>query len=143
MKYVSANDYLMGRAVMNELSPTQIANINTLIPKVNELLERFGEYRKVNSGLRTMADHTRIYKEINAKRKAQGLPEKPVPMGSHHLSGAAIDLEDRDDKLKKWILNNVSVLDELDIYCESFSHTDTWVHIQCISPKTKKRFFIP
>jgi hypothetical protein len=143
MKYISVYEYLMGRAKIEDLTDEQLANMNTLIPKVNELLEKFGEYKKCNSGFRSINDHLRIYKEINEKRKKQGKPEVKVPMSSSHLKAAAIDLEDKNDKLKNWILKNVHVLEELDLYCESFSHTDTWVHLQIFKPKSGNRFFIP
>ena len=44
----------MGRATLETLTDEQKANVNTLIPKINDLLERFGEKRTVSSGLRAM-----------------------------------------------------------------------------------------
>lgn len=142
MRYITVLEYL-GNTSLSSLPPEQVANLNTLIPKINDLLSRFGEFRKCNSGYRSMEEHLAIYSRINAKRKAQGLPERKVPMSSRHLVAAAIDLSDPDGKLQKWILNNVKVLEELDLYCESFTHTVGWVHIQCLPPRSKSRFFIP
>jgi hypothetical protein len=142
MRYISMQDYL-GKVKMEELTPEQVSNLNTLIPKVNQLLEKFGSFRMVTSGLRTMEDHLRIYENINAKRKATGLPQLKVPMSSRHLICAAVDLEDRDGKLKAWIKKNESILEELDLYCEAFEHTPNWVHVQCLAPKSGKRFFKP
>jgi trimethylamine:corrinoid methyltransferase-like protein len=133
----------MGRAVLNELNDTHLANVNILVPRINDLLERFGEYRAVTSGIRTMADHTRIYKEINAKRKAQGLPERPVPMSSKHLSCEAVDLEDANDKLKNWCMKNLDILEEIGLWMEHPSATDTWCHLQCVAPKSGNRVFYP
>jgi hypothetical protein len=141
MKFISIEEYLMNRGSLETLSSEIVANINTLIPKINDLLERFGEKRDVSSGLRRMEDHLRIYAEINSKRKSQGLEPVKVPMGSSHLTGQAIDLEDKNDKLKNWCVNNISVLEELNLFMEHPSYTDTWCHLQ-IKP-TKSRIFKP
>lgn len=142
MRFISVLEYL-GSTELASLPPEHIANLNTLIPKVNELLSRFGEYRKCNSGYRSMEEHLAIYARINARRKAQGLPERRIPMSSRHLSAAAIDLEDRDGKLKAWLLNNVKVLEELGLYCEHPDDTPTWAHIQTTKPASGRRFFKP
>lgn len=143
MRYISIDEYLMNRVKLQDLSSEIIGNINTLIPKINELLERFGQYRGVNSGIRTTQDQIEIYKHINAKRLAVGLSQIKTPMASRHLFGDAIDVEDHDDELKKWVKANVHILEELGLYCEDFAYTDTWVHFQTTPPKSGKRFFIP
>ncbi len=146
---ISVEEYLMGRATLETLPDETVRNINTLIPKVNDLLEAFyttfpnEPKHDVSSGIRTKEDHIRIYEEINTKRKAKNLPALSIPWGSKHLTGAAVDIEDKTDKFKNWILLNVKMLEDLGLYCEAFSHTDTWVHIQCISPKSGNRFFVP
>lgn len=144
-KYISVDEYLMGRATLDTLTPEQVGNVNTIVPRANELLERFGEYRAVTSGLRAMADHKRIYAEKNAKRKAQGLPEIPVPMGSKHLSCEAVDLADANDKLKAWLktAEGLKAMEEIGLWQEDPSATDTWVHVQCVPPKSGKRVFMP
>lgn len=148
-KLISVPDYLMGRVTLETLPDETVRNINTLIPKVNELLDAFYKANpiepkhEVSSGIRTKEDHIRVYEEINAKRKAKNLPTLTVPWRSKHLTGAAVDIEDKNDKLKNWILLNIKLLEDLGLYCEAFSHTNTWVHIQCISPKSGNRFFIP
>lgn len=122
------NEYLMGRTTVDQLTQEQLNNLNTLIPNINDLLERFGEYRKCNSGFRSLEDQKRI---------------NPKSMSSKHLYCAAIDLEDKNNKLKEWILNNIKILEDLNLWCEDFSYTPTWVHLQCIPPKSKNRFFKP
>lgn len=128
MKYISVDEYLQGRAKLEDLPDETISNINTLIPKINDLLEKFGEYRKVNSGYRTIEDQKRI---------------NPKSMKSRHLTGQAIDISDENGKFQKWILNNIKIIEELDLYFEDFSYTKNWVHCQIIKPKSGKRFFIP
>lgn len=136
-QYISVNEYLMDRAKLEDLTPEQQANLNTLIPKVNELLERFGEYRKCNSGFRSMSDHLRIYKEKGITDKSK------IPMNSWHLKAGAIDLEDKNRKLTKWCQKNVSILEELELWCEHPDATPSWLHIQIAPPKSGKRFFNP
>lgn len=128
MKFISVTEYLMGRAKLEDLSPELQSNVNTLIPKINDLLEKFGEYRKCNSGYRSLEDQKRI---------------NPSAMKSKHLSCQAIDLEDKNRVLSQWCLKNVKVLEELGLYCEDFKYTPTWCHFQIVAPKSGKRFFIP
>jgi uncharacterized protein YcbK (DUF882 family) len=127
-RYISVDEYLMGRAKLQDLPDDLVRNVNIIVPKANELLSKFGQYRPCNSGYRSVADQQRI---------------NPKSMKSKHLTCQAIDIADKDGKLKAWILKNVSVLEELGLYCEDFAHTPTWVHIQCVGPKSGKRFFIP
>ena len=141
MQYISVVEYLMGRAKLDDLDKEIVANINTLIPKVNELLEKFGEYRRCNSGIRLVTDQIRIYKEKNEARKKQGLPPVTVPMGSCHLKGAAIDLEDANGKLYKWCKDNIKILEQLGLYCEE--RQGGWLHVQIFAPKSGRRFFNP
>jgi hypothetical protein len=126
MRYVSVTEYLMGRAEPDKLSPDQIANMNSLIPKINEFLERFGSYRIVNSGYRSPA--------INAATPGAAPHSK-------HLVCAAIDLEDADAKLHAFAKNNVLLLEELGLWCEE--RQGGWLHMQCIPPRSGKRFFKP
>ncbi len=140
-KYISVDEYLMGRATLDTLTDEIVGNINTLIPAINELLEQFGEKCDLSSGIRLVADQIRIYKEINEKRKAQKLPEIPVPMGSAHLKGGAIDLHDKDRKLTQFCMDNLPLLKKLGLYMENPANTPTWVHLQIIP--THSRVFNP
>ena len=135
----------MGRAKLEDLDDTLVGNINSLVPKINQLLEVFGEYRKVSSGIRTVADHKRIYEEKNLARKSKGLNEIPVPMGSKHLSCEAIDLADPDGSLKQWLKTEVGIetMTQLDLYQEHPDYTPSWVHLQCVPPKSGSRVFKP
>lgn len=128
MKYISVDEYLMGRTTMDQLSDEQVRNLNTLIPKVNELLSRYNKSIKVNSGYRSPADQARI---------------NPKAPKSKHIECAAVDLEDRSHNFRYWVLAHLSDLIELGLYMEDPSHTPTWVHLQCIPPKSGKHIFIP
>jgi hypothetical protein len=144
-QYITVDEYLMGRATLATLSSYMVGNTNTIVPRVNQLLDRFGQYRKVTSGLRAMADHQRIYAEKNAQRKAQGLPPIPVPMSSKHLSCEACDLEDADGKFKTWLKTDdgLKAMEEIGLWQEDPSATPTWVHVQVVPPKSGKRVFMP
>lgn len=128
VKYLSVGEYLMGRATMADLTPEQVGNLNTLIPKINELLERYGKPWKLNSGYRTPADQQRI---------------NPKAPRSKHTLCAAVDLADKDKSLTNWCILNIKVLEELGLYLEDPSHTISWLHIQCIPPRSGYRIFIP
>lgn len=126
MKFISVKDYLMDRIKYEDLTDEQVRNMNTLIPKINELLQRFGEYRGCNSGFRSLEDQKRI---------------NPKAMKSNHLKAAAIDLEDSDGKLNKWLKSNPKIIEELDIYMEE--RQGGWQHIQIIKPRSGNRWFNP
>jgi len=125
MKPLTELDYLMGRSKIEHLPEQSITNLLTLLPKINELLELFGESRTITSGYRTP--------EIN---KASGGSAK-----SCHLTCEAIDLSDKDGRLKAWCINNIKVLEALGLYMEAPARTPTWCHLQ--SRKTKRRIFLP
>lgn len=128
MKYISMDEMLMGRITMAELTPEQVANINTLVPRVNELLEAFGEYRKVNSGYRSQADQQRI---------------NPSAPKSKHLLCAAVDLSDPDGKLAAFCMANLPLISKIGLWLENPQKTKGWVHAQCLPPKSGSRVFNP
>lgn len=115
----------MGRIKPSQLTPEQTANMNTLIPAVNDLLEAFGEKRAVNSGYRSP--------EANA---AAGGKKK-----SNHLICAAIDLEDRDAALYNFCRKNEGLMEKLGLYAEE--RMGGWLHLQCVAPRSGRRFFLP
>lgn len=133
-KYMSSSDFM-------KLPSDQQTNCVRLLQKVSSLLEEFGEEREMTSGYRSMEDHLRIYKEINEKRKKQGLPELKVPMASRHLIAAAIDIADADGKLDAFCTDKI--LEKYDLYREHPDHTKGWCHLQVLPPKSSKRTFIP
>lgn len=125
---ISVNQYLMGRAKLEELSDEQVRNINTLIPKVNELLERYGKPVTMSSGFRSKEDQMRI---------------NPKAPNSRHCLGAAIDIADKDHNFRYYCLTHLNDLIELGLYMEDPVHTPSWLHLQIIAPKSGKRIFIP
>lgn len=128
MRYISVDEFLMGRITVDQLSPEQMANMNTVIPRANELLEAFGQFRKVNSGFRSQADQQRI---------------NPSAPKSKHLLCAAIDLSDSDGELKKFVLANLPLLAKIGLWIENPDKTPGWVHVQCLPPNSGNRVFNP
>lgn len=126
MKFISIDDYLMGRIKIENMSPEWVGNMNTLIPKINDLLEKFGEYRKCNSGFRTQDDQMRI---------------NPKAPNSNHCIAAAIDLFDANGELHTFLKLNPKVLEDLDLFCEE--RQGSWQHLQIIRPKSGHRWFNP
>jgi len=118
----------------------QSANLATLLDRMNQIRTAWGKPMVVTSGLRTADDQRRIYSQ---KAQAAGQPAIRVPMGSAHLSGAACDILDEDGSLKAWVLNNVSLLETVGLWCEDFKSTPNWCHFQVYAPRSGKRFFIP
>lgn len=84
------------------------------------------------SGLRTMADHLRIYKNLAAQHKKPFLDgiydESKVPKGSKHLYGRAADIYDPALLLTQWLRDNPHILEQAGLWCEEGNAN--WVHFQ-------------
>jgi uncharacterized protein YcbK (DUF882 family) len=117
-------------------------NLMILLERINKVRQAYNKPMVVTSGLRTMEDHLRIYRQI-AERKGIPFDQSKVPMGSQHLKGAAVDISDPKQELQKWILNNIQLMERLGLWLEDFSATPTWVHFQCHPPRSGNRFFKP
>lgn len=123
---ISVEEFLMGRATPDELPPEYVSNMNELLPRVNALLEKFGESRKVNSGFRRQSDNDAT---ANASKK------------SKHMICAAVDLEDRDGKLDEFCSEEILI--EFNLYKEASEATPGWCHLSFLPPRSGKRIFIP
>lgn len=133
---ISMSELLSGQCTFDECTPEQKKNLTILLEKVNKVRLAYGKPMIVTSGLRTMKHHLDIY----AKK---GIFPPKVPMKSNHLFGCAVDFADGNGELKKWVLNNMKVMEDAGLYMEDFSATKTWLHVQIVPPKSGKRFFKP
>ena len=133
---ITMQELLSGQATFESLDKETQNNLTILLEKVNKIREAYGKPMIVTSGLRTKQHHLEIY----AKK---GIFPPNVPMKSNHLFGRAVDFADSDGQLKKWILANMKLVTELDVYFEAFNNTKTWLHVQINPPASKKRFFKP
>lgn len=121
----------------DSLPPDIKANLLKLLEKLNVIRKAYGKPMTITSGLRSMIDHLRIYKEKGITDQSK------IPMKSNHLYGIAADISDPKGELKAWIMDNISLMEELGLYFEDFAFTPTWVHIQFKTPASGKRFFKP
>jgi hypothetical protein len=127
---ITIDDYFMGRREKypQDVTPELAVHVKHTVDCANELLTYFGSDRKVNSGWRPKS----LQMEIN--------PRAP---NSKHITGDAIDIEDKDGKLKNWCMDNGVLLAALGLYMEHPSSTPTWLHVQTVAPKSGKIVFYP
>ena len=133
---ITIKELLSNQAKFEDLDKDVQANLNELFLKVNIVRKEYGKPMIVTSGLRTKKHHLEIYAR-------KGIYPPKVPMKSNHLFGRAVDFADGDGKLKKWILENIKLMEEIGLYMEDFNATKTWVHFQINPPKSGNRFFKP
>ena len=116
------------------MTPQIQSNAYTLIGLANALLARFGQGRKVNSGWRPAA--------INASTPGASAT-------SLHMTGQAIDFEDRDGALDDWLMSGEGeqALTDLGLWHEHPSSTkgaqggEGWCHVQSKPPRSGNRHF--
>jgi hypothetical protein len=125
---ISVAEYYMGRDKKYPLNDTLRANAEELVEKVNQLLSRFGEGRRVSSGWRPP--------QVNAA--TPGAAKRSL-----HMTCEAVDLEDEDGQLDDWCLDNLEVLQEIGLWLESPAATRRWCHLQIAPPRSGKRVFFP
>ena len=110
------------------LTEEQKLNLGKLYIAINNIRTAYGKSMKVTSGVRSMEDQMRI---------------NPSAPKSKHLLGAACDISDTNGDLWKWLMVNMQLLIDNNLYLEDKSATPTWVHFQIIGPKSGKRIFKP
>ena len=124
-----------------DLDPDKLEQEKDLLEKVNKVRAAYGKAMTVTSGVRTLKEHLAIYAKKGITDQSK------IPMKSHHLEtvtdSAAVDIADGDGKIKDWVKNNVSVLEDAELWCEDFGTTTTWIHFQNTPPKSGNRFFKP
>lgn len=104
------------------LIPTekQKKNLEKLIKALNILGVVYPDPVAVIRGLRTEKKNETV----------GGIPNSP------HLTGEAVDLQDKDHKLSQFILNNVDLLERVGLYmenpyyCVSKTTGNNWIHLQ-------------
>lgn len=62
---------------------------------------------------------------------------------SHHLRCNALDISDSGRRLARWMVANLHVLADIELWMEDPRCTPTWVHIQRVPPGSGNRVFIP
>jgi len=127
---VTKEELLMGRDKEYAIEYTdQIsANLDALLVPINKIRDAYGKPMKCNSGWRPP--------EINASTPGAATHSK-------HMEGLAADFSDPDGEFMKWVLQNLQLMYDLNIFMEDFRWTPNWVHFQLGEPKSGKRIFIP
>ena len=125
---ITLADFYQGRdrRFPDELTDEKRLNAEETIDKANQLLERFGETRKVNSG----------WRPASVNQATVGAAPK-----SKHMTCEAIDLEDKDGTLDAWCMENLEVLQEIGLYLEHPESTENWCHLQTVAPRSGNRVF--
>lgn len=125
------------------VTPEILECLKHLFAKMDVVREYFGKPIRVHITFRTMQYHLNLYKQINAKRVAKGLPEVRVPMGSGHLKGKATDFDVMGmscDDAKAKILADKK-LDEWNMRMENNGKGASWVHLDELPVGPSGRYF--
>lgn len=111
-----------------EVDIITLRNLEDLCRKLNKL--GFVPSRNATSCLRSIKDQKRI---------------NPKAMGSSHLYGCAVDIDDRDGKLKAWLQSDTGnrALINCGLWAEDYKSTNGWVHLQSYAPVSFNRVFLP
>lgn len=128
---ISIQDYLMGRDTKypSEYTPEITSNATKLLEKVNALLMDLKiDKVTVNSGWRPAAINNAT---VGSAKK------------SNHMLGLAVDLADLDCSLWNLVIKNMELLERYGLFLEDKRWTKSWVHFQCVPPKSGKRVLIP
>jgi hypothetical protein len=127
---ISKDELLMGRdkKYPNEYTSEISSNLDRLLIPMNKVRDVYGKPMTVNSGWRPS--------EVNSATPG-------AAAHSNHQMGLAVDIADPDGRLLAWVLANLDLMQDLGLFFEDFRWTKTWVHFQCVPPKSGKRIFIP
>lgn len=127
---ITKDELLMGRdkSYPKEYTKEVSDNLDKLLGAMNQVRSAYGSPMRVSSGWRPAAVNSSI---AGAAKK------------SNHMLGLAVDILDRDGKLREWVLSNLDLMQSLGIYIEDFRWTPTWVHFQIAPTRSGKRIFIP
>lgn len=126
---ISMDELLNHKYNLEDQSEEIRANLAVLLKRINIVRAKWGKPMMSTSGLRTMKDHLRIYRE---KAEKEGIPfdESKVPMHSKHLLGAADDISDPVLEITAWLKADPTILEEANLFCE-LGNSD-WVHFQIL-----------
>lgn len=113
----------------SKLNPDKLKQCEDLTRRVNIIRTAWAKSMTSTSGVRTWADHIRIYKDVASKKRypfEDGIfVESKVPKLSKHLETvtdcAAVDIDDPGQELKKWLKNTdigKKALEDANLWCE-------------------------
>jgi uncharacterized protein YcbK (DUF882 family) len=132
---ISIDELLNNKYKLADQSIEIQKNLAVLLERVNKIRTEWGKPMTVTSGLRSMEDHLRIYKE-------KGITDiSKIPMQSRHLTGRAVDISDPKLELTAWLKGDPKHLENAELWCEEGNKN--WVHFQIVPPLSGKRWFLP
>lgn len=126
---ISMSELLKNKYKLEDQSVEIQENLKILLEKVNKIRALWAKPMTVTSGLRTMEDHLRIYRQM-AEKKGIAFDESKVPKRSKHLFGQACDIADTGLVITQWLKDNPQILEDIDLYCEAGN--SNWVHFQTV-----------
>lgn len=127
---ISKEELLKGRDKQYASDYTQEIsdNIDKLLIPLNKIRSAYGKPMMITSGWRPPS--------INASTPGAATHSK-------HMMGLAADIEDKEGSLWAWVLENLQLMKDLNIYMEDKRWTPGWVHFGLGGPSSGKRIFIP
>jgi hypothetical protein len=127
---ISKDELLKGRDTQypNDYNDTISSNLDSLLIPLNKIREAYGKPMTVNSGWRPPS--------VNAATPGAATHSK-------HMIGLACDIADSNNEVMNWVLANLQLMKDLNIYMEDFRWTPGWTHFQLGPPTSGKRIFIP
>lgn len=138
LKMITLEQFYKGRDKLYAAELTEEVRLNAevTLKKANRLLEIFyaanpkAHQRGCNSGWRPAA--------VNAATKN-------AAKKSHHMLCLAIDIEDDDEMLDKWLMTaeGQKALERCELWMEHPQATPRWAHVQTVSPRSGRRVFLP
>lgn len=127
---ITKEELLKGRDIKYPDDYTQEIsdNLDSLLIPLNTIRDAYGKPMTVTSGWRPPA--------VNSATPGAATHSK-------HVEGLAADILDPDGHLWVWVLENLELMKDLDIFMEDKRWTKTWVHFGLGKPHSGKRIFIP
>ena len=131
---ITVEEYLKGR---DKQYPTEFTvdlriNAQETVQKINDVLDIFGEERRITSGWRPAA--------VNAATPG-------AAKFSKHTTCQAGDIEDDEGDLDAWCFEHPKTLEEIGLWQEHPASTKGWCHLQIVQYKSwvpgKPRWFYP
>lgn len=124
---ITRDEIIQGRDKQFPLTPELESNLTKLGLALNKFRVAYGKSMIVTSGYRPGLYNT-----------AAGGAKK-----SNHMICLAADFADKDRSLMAFCIANIKLLEDCGIWIENPAKTPTWIHMQCVPPKSGNRIFEP
>lgn len=127
---ISKDELLKGRdqQYASDYSQEISDNLDKLLIPLNNIRTAYGKPMTVNSGWRPPS--------INGSTPGAATHSK-------HMLGLAADIADSDGSLWIWVLDNLQLMKDNDIFMEDKRWCPGWVHFGLGQPASGKRIFVP